>query len=62
MFLSCIPIYSGSSKKFNSSIHTERFGWCSTAGGGVVFHLYPLTPFTLKLDGSNFAQEYFGVR
>ena len=36
------------------------FGWCSTGGGGV-FHLYPVTPLSLKSDDSNFVQNYFGV-
>ena len=35
------------------------FGWCSTGG---VFHLHSLIPFSLKLDDSNFVQNYFGVR
>ena len=30
--------------------------------GGGGFHLYPVTPFSLKLNGSNFMQNYFGIR
>ena len=37
------------------------FGWCSTGGGGGVFHLHPVTPLSLTLDDSNFGQNYFGV-
>ena len=40
-------------------IHTGLFGWCGTKGG--VFHLHPVTPLSLKLDDSNFVQNYFGA-
>ena len=36
------------------------FGWCSTRGD--VFHLPSITPLSLKLDYSNFVQNYFGIR
>ena len=36
------------------------FDWCSTGGGGV--YLHPVTPLSLKLDDSNFVQNYFGVK
>ena len=33
------------------------FGWCSTRG----VHLQPVTPLSLKLDLSDFVQNYFGA-
>ena len=30
-------------------------------GEGGVFHIHPVTPLSLKLDNSNFVQNYFGT-
>ena len=37
------------------------FGWCRTRGGGL-FSTPSITPLSLKLDYSNFVQNYFGIR
>ena len=47
--------------KIDNCISTMLFGWCSTGGGGV-FSTSSLTPLSLKLDYSNFVQDYFGIR
>ena len=57
-----------SKKKFTGSktykvtfnpISTSCFGWCSTGG---CFPPPSITPLSLKLDCSNFVQNYVGIR
>ena len=45
-------------------LNPTHTGWCGAGGGGgrVNLHSVTVTPFSLKLDGSDFLQNYSGVR
>ena len=45
---------------FNEPYKHRAFFGCVTPGGWGIFH--PLTPLSLKLDYSNFVQNYFGIK
>ena len=46
-------------KNFDHTLSTGLFGWCSA--GGRVFSTPSQTTLSLKLDYSNFVQNYFGI-
>ena len=46
-------------KNFDRTLSTGLFGWCSAGGG--VFSTPSQTTLSLKLDYSNFVQNYFGI-